>query len=144
MTFIPLEDRAERPDLKAKLEAQGVSPILADLLARRGIESTDELDNALIHLHPPSALTGAPEAAASLGEAIQRGASMLIVGDYDADGATATAVMVRGLRKFGAEVDFLVPDRFAFGYGLTPALVEHARQRFSPRPDWLITVDNGV
>lgn len=144
MTPIPLEDRAERPDLKAKLEAQGVPPILADLLARRGIQSTDELDTALIRLHPPHALTGAPEAAASLGEAIQRGASILIVGDYDADGATATAVMVRGLRKFGAQVDFLVPDRFAFGYGLTPALVEHARQRFSPLPNWLITVDNGV
>lgn len=144
MTPIPLEDRAERPDLRAKLEAQGLPPILADLLARRGIQSTDELDTALIRLHPPHALTGAPEAAASLGEAIQRGASILIVGDYDADGATATAVMVRGLRKFGAQVDFLVPDRFAFGYGLTPALVEHARQRFSPLPDWLITVDNGV
>ena len=144
MTHIALEDRPSQPLLRATLEAQGLPGVLADCLARRGVASIDELDTALIRLHPPHALTNAPEAAASLGRAIQGGASILIVGDYDADGATATAVMVRGLRRFGATVDFLVPDRFAFGYGLTPALVEHARKTFSPLPDWLITVDNGV
>jgi len=87
-------------------------------------------------------------AAHKIALAIQAGKRLLVVADYDADGATACAVAVRGLRRFGARVDFLVPDRFVFGYGLTPALVDHAvardRERSLNPPDWIITVDNGI
>ncbi|MFM1827063.1 MAG: single-stranded-DNA-specific exonuclease RecJ [Pseudomonadota bacterium] len=118
---------------------------LARCLAARGVTDAQELDEALTRLLPPSSLTHANEAANHVADAILNGDSFLIIGDYDADGATATAVMVRGLRKLGGRVDFLVPDRFRFGYGLSPALVEHADSVFtSPRPTWIITVDNGI
>ena len=82
-----------------------------------------------------------PEAARLLADAIARGKRLLIVGDYDCDGATASAVGVLGLRALGAVVDYLVPNRFDFGYGLTPEIVRLAAER---RPDILVTVDNGI
>jgi single-stranded-DNA-specific exonuclease len=89
----------------------------------------------------PQLLKGVGEAAALLADSIERKKRLLIVADYDADGATACAVGVRALRMFGATVDYLVPDRFKLGYGLSPELVELAAQR---KPDLLITVDNGI
>jgi single-stranded-DNA-specific exonuclease len=101
----------------------------------------DELDTSLKNLLPPEALTGTTEAAILLADAIEAGARMVIVADYDCDGATACAVGVRALRAFGADVHYLVPDRVTLGYGLTPAMVEIAARL---EPDVLITVDNGI
>ena len=81
--------------------------------------------------------------AALLADAIERGQRILIIADYDCDGATACAVGIHALRAFGARVEFLVPDRFKLGYGLTPELVDIAAQRPAGKPDLLVTVDNG-
>ena len=125
----------------ARLADAGLHPLLARLYAARGIARADELDTSLKNLLPPEALTGTTEAAILLADAIEAGARMVIVADYDCDGATACAVGVRALRAFGADVHYLVPDRVALGYGLTPAMVEIAARL---EPDVLITVDNGI
>lgn len=122
------------------LEA-GTHPLLARLYAARGIESREQLDYSLKSLLPPARLKGVHEAAQILADAIEAGARMLIVADYDCDGATACAVGIRALRAFGADVGYLVPNRFEYGYGLTPAIVELAAKM---EPDLLITVDNGI
>src|SRR3546814_13944424 len=93
---------------------------------------------------PPGQLTHVQQAAAVLADAIQARRKLLIVADYDCDGATACAVGLRALRSMGAIVDFLVPNRFETGYGLSPAVVELAVQHASGKPDMLITVDNGI
>ncbi len=118
-----------------------VHPLLARIYAARGVSHPSELDYALKHLLPPAALTGTHAAAELLADAIEAGARMVIVADYDCDGATACAVGVRALRAFGADVGYLVPNRFEYGYGLTPAIVELAARM---EPDVLITVDNGI
>jgi len=123
------------------LAATGVSPLLARLFAARGVHSPTELDLSFRALLPPASLTGAREAAELLADAIEAGARMVIVGDYDCDGATACAVGVRALRAFGADVHYLVPDRMTLGYGLTPPMVELAAKL---DPEVLITVDNGI
>ncbi|MBW7861617.1 MAG: single-stranded-DNA-specific exonuclease RecJ [Rhodocyclaceae bacterium] len=124
-----------------RLIDSGVHPLLARVYAARGITRSDELDYGLKSLLPPEALRGTQEAAQLLADAIEAGARLLIVADYDCDGATACAVAVRALRAFGAEVGYLVPNRFEYGYGLTPAIVELAARQ---QPDVLITVDNGI
>ncbi|MDR1461994.1 MAG: single-stranded-DNA-specific exonuclease RecJ [Azoarcus sp.] len=123
------------------LTSAGMHPLLARLFAARGISGADGLDLSLKALLPPAALTGANEAAQLLADAIESGARMVIVADYDCDGATACAVGVRALRAFGADVHYLVPDRITLGYGLTPPMVELAAQL---SPEVLITVDNGI
>jgi single-stranded-DNA-specific exonuclease len=123
----------------------GVHPLMAKLYAARGVCSPDELQDGLQGLLPPREMHSIEDAASALATAIEEGKRLLIVADFDADGATACAVGLRGLKRFGAQVDFLVPDRFAFGYGLTPALVDHAMKVFADAPpDWIVTVDNGV
>lgn len=119
----------------------GIHPLLARLYAARGVASRADLDYSLGALLPPTALSGTHEAAQLLADAIEAGARMVIVADYDCDGATACAVGVRALRAFGADVHYLVPDRITMGYGLTPAMVELAARM---EPDLLITVDNGI
>jgi len=134
----------ERPYVEADrraLVAAGVHPLLARIYAARRIRSADELAYASAGLHAPALLKGAEQAATLLADHIQAGKRLLIIADYDADGATACAVGMRALRMFGANVDFLVPDRFKLGYGLSPELVEVAAER---KPDLLITVDNGI
>ena len=116
-------------------------PVLARLYAARGVCMPDEIETALARLVAPQALKGANEAAEVLADAIEGKRRMLVIADYDCDGATACAVAVRGLRMFGADVDYLVPNRFEYGYGLTPEIVALAAQR---QPDLLITVDNGI
>jgi single-stranded-DNA-specific exonuclease len=128
------------PALSA-LTAAGLSPLLARLFAARGVPDAAGLDLSFKALLPPAALTGADEAARLLADAIEAGARMVIVADYDCDGATACALGVRALRAFGADVHYLVPDRVTLGYGLTPPMVELAA-RLSP--ELLITVDNGI
>jgi len=124
-----------------QLVREGLHPVLARVCASRGIRGRRELEDALSGLLPPSALLGAERAAALLADAIAAGKRMLIVADYDCDGATACALGVRALAAFGASVGYLVPNRFEFGYGLTPEVVALAAQS---KPDLLVTVDNGV
>lgn len=116
-------------------------PVLARAYAARGIESTDQLAAGLEHLLPVGTLEGVEAAVELLCGHRERG-RILVVGDFDADGATSSALIVRALRAWGfAEVDFLVPNRFEFGYGLTPEIVALASTR---RPTLIITVDNGI
>jgi single-stranded-DNA-specific exonuclease len=131
------------PRAEHDLMQSGVSPLLARLYAARGVKNITELDESLQGLLPPSTLTNADKAAVMLADAIAQNKRLLIIADYDCDGATACAVAMRGLRMFDANVGYLVPNRFTFGYGLTPAIVELAAQQ-TPRPDILITVDNGI
>src|SRR5579885_3644905 len=117
-------------------------PILRRVYAARQVGSEKELDRALESLLPYQSLLGMDDAVRLLSEAIAANQKILIVGDFDADGATSTALAIRALRSFGAEhLQYLVPNRFAYGYGLTPELVEAAKQ-FSPA--LIVTVDNGI
>jgi single-stranded-DNA-specific exonuclease len=100
-----------------QLEQQGLHPLLARLYAARGVTDKAELDYELKSLLPPTALTHASDAASLLADAIEAEAKLLIIGDYDCDGATATAVGMRALKALGADVDFLLPDRFKLGNG---------------------------
>ena len=124
-----------------QLVREGLHPVLARICAARGIGRRIELDDALAGLLPPDTLLNADRAAALLADAIAAGKKMLIVADYDCDGATACALGVRALSAFGANVGYLVPNRFEFGYGLTPEIVALAARS---RPDLIITVDNGI
>src|SRR5688572_27302590 len=115
------------------LEQAGVHPLLARLYAARGITSSEQLDDSLARLLPPQALQGAEQAAALLADAITRRARIVVVADYDCDGATACAVALRGLALLGAvpgTLAYVVPDRQRHGYGLTPAIVDLALGAF--------------
>lgn len=119
----------------------GVDPVFARLYASRGVGSASELDYALAALPSFAELKGIDEAATRLARAVRERERIVIVADYDADGATACALGMLGLRRLGAEVDFIVPNRFEYGYGLTPEIVALAARR-SPR--LIVTVDNGI
>ena len=136
-------DRDYDPAAARRLAAEGVLPPLARALAARGVTSMRDLQLATRDLHPPGELAHVDVAARLLADAIEAKRHMTIVADYDCDGATACAVGVRGLRALGASVDYVVPNRFEFGYGLTPEIVDLAAAR-APRPELLITVDNGI
>jgi len=124
------------PDLGA------LPPLLTRLYAARGVQSAAELDKGLARLIPYQQLKGMDAAIDLLVLGLQQGQRMLIVGDFDADGATASTVGVLGLHMLGAaHVDYLVPNRFEYGYGLTPEIVAVALER---EPQLLITVDNGI
>lgn len=123
------------------LQASGISALMARLLAARGVADVAQTSVHLSALLPPQQLTNNQAMAKRLAEAIKSNKKLLVVGDYDADGATATAVAVKGLRMFGANVDFLVPNRFEYGYGLTPEIVRLAATQ---APDIIVTVDNGI
>ncbi len=132
--------------LRALPESLGAP--LRRVLAARGV-ALSELDTGLTALLPVSSLPGTAEAAERLATARQQQERIVIVGDFDADGATAAALMMTCLREFGFDhVDYLVPDRFRFGYGLSAALIEFALQGCEaarqPPPQLLITVDNGI
>ena len=131
----------QRPYLTRPENIQGVSPFIAQILARRGVQSEQELELKLKHLLAPN-LKGLPQAVELLDQALDQQKKIVIVGDYDADGATSTALMVLALREMGAQVNYLVPDRFKYGYGLTPAIADLAFAKF--QPDVLVTVDNGI
>lgn len=121
----------------------GFPPVLARVLAARGLTSPAQMDHSLEHLIPYTELTGTVEMANILADAVITGKRLLVVADYDADGATSCALMMRGLRAFGANVGYIIPDRIEHGYGLTPAIAEIACAQ-EPRPDYVITVDNGI
>ena len=124
-----------------QLILEGLHPVLARLAAARGISGRGELDDALDKLLLPAALMGMDTAAKRLADAVQKHERIVIVADYDCDGATACAVGMRALRAMQADVQFIVPDRFRFGYGLTPEIVALAAEL---KPDIIITVDNGI
>ena len=133
------------PAVARRLVASGLPAPLARALAARGVTSEADLRLSLAGLTAPTELSHVTEAASLLADAIEADARLLIVADYDCDGATACAVGLRGLRMLAAgtqsAIDYLVPNRFEYGYGLTPEIVELAAQR---SPDLLVTVDNGV
>jgi single-stranded-DNA-specific exonuclease len=134
----------QRPVLQETVEylqASGLPPLMSRLFAARGVADVAQVAVNLSNLLPPQSLTNNQMMAKLLADAIQANKKLLVVGDYDADGATATAVAVKGLRAFGADVSFLVPNRFEYGYGLTPEIVALAATQ---KPDVIITVDNGI
>jgi len=134
----PLADRPVDPGALEKLA--GLDPLLARVYAARDVRTPGDLDAALSRLLPVGTLPGIDDAVDLLLE--HRSGHVSVVGDFDADGATSTALVLRCLRGFGfANVDYLVPDRFRFGYGLSPEIVDVAAAR---RPDLIVTVDNGV
>jgi single-stranded-DNA-specific exonuclease len=125
-------------DLMQKLG--DIDPLHARLFAMRGLTSADQLDYRLAKLAPVSALENVDAAASLIIE--KREQRIIVIGDFDVDGATSTALMLRCLREFGFnDVEYLVPNRFAYGYGLSPEIVDVAAQR---TPGLLITVDNGI
>ena len=126
------------PDAVAALG--DIDPLHARLFVMRGLTDSTELDYSLARLLPVSQLDNIDEAAELV--IVNRDRRIVVVGDFDVDGATSTALMLRCLREFGfADVDYLVPNRFEYGYGLTPEIVRVAAQS---QPDLLITVDNGI
>ncbi len=126
------------------LQNAGIHPLLARLWAARGVTEPGQTQMGWPALLPPGTLTHSAHAAAVLADAIQAGKRLLIVADYDCDGATACAVGLRALWAMGANVDFLVPNRFETGYGLSPAVVDLAVAHRAGKPDLIITVDNGI
>jgi single-stranded-DNA-specific exonuclease len=124
------------------LRQGGIHPVLARLYAARGLTDARELSSELSALVPPAGLLHIDAAAVFLADAIAASKNMVIVADYDCDGATACAVALRGLRAMGARVDYIVPNRFEYGYGLTPEIVALTAREKSP--DIIITVDNGI
>ena len=135
--------RIEQRPVPASLPDLGdLPPLLTRLYAARGVQTAAELDKGLARLIPFQQLKGIDAAVDLLVVALQQRQRILIVGDFDADGATASSVGVLGLRQLGAvHVDYLVPNRFDYGYGLTPEIVAVALER---EPDLLLTVDNGI
>lgn len=124
------------------ISATDVHPLLARIYAARGIKTIYELERGLAALDKPAALGGLVEAVDLLVAARAQSWRVLVVGDFDADGATSCAVALLGLKALGIhDVSYLVPNRFEFGYGLTPEIVALARER---EPDLLVTVDNGI
>jgi len=141
--MVTIVHRPYDTDIAASLMAGGLSPTLSRVLAARGIQQVSQLEASLAKLIPPEKLTNNLHMAMLLADAIAANKRMLVIGDYDADGATATAVAIRGLRSMGAIVDYLVPNRFEYGYGLTPEIVDLAAAN-PLKPDIIITVDNGI
>lgn len=142
---LKIRERVADPIALERLLAAGIDPLLARLMAARGIDRPEALNETLQALTPPGEMAGLAQAAQLLTSAISDGQSLCVVGDYDCDGATATALTVLGMRLMGARIDYLVPNRFTHGYGLSPgvvdALLKHPR---IGQPDCIITVDNGI
>lgn len=138
MSLVKIKHRV----LEKNFEVAELSDTLATVLANRGITHTQQIDYALNRLLPPNGLSNINNAADLLAEAITADAGIVIVGDFDADGATSCALAIRCLKAFGAtNVSYLVPNRFEYGYGLSPEIVGVAAMR---QPDLIITVDNGI
>ena len=127
--------------LEKQLIEFDIHKTLASILSARAIDSSNEIDYKLEKLIPYCELSFAESAANFILDMILAKKNILIIGDYDADGATASACAIKGLEKFGANVDFLVPNRFEDGYGLSVSIVEKALEK---KPDLIITVDNGI
>ena len=133
--------RPINPQLQSALQAAGANPLIAQLYAARNVADSSELNDSLKQLIPYTQLTNCTAAASRLADAIQAQQKILIIADYDADGATACSVAMKGLASMGAAVDFFVPNRFEHGYGLTPELADIAHAKGA---DLIVTVDNGI
>ena len=133
--------RPINPQLQSALQAAGANPLIAQLYAARNVADSSELNDSLKQLIPYTQLTNCTAAASRLADAIQSQQKILIIADYDADGATACSVAMKGLASMGAAVDFFVPNRFEHGYGLTPELADIAHAKGA---DLIVTVDNGI
>ena len=132
----------ERPVGVLSTSLASLHPVIARIYAGRGVSELSELDKGLDTLLPDGAMLGIDAGVARLVTALQQQESILIVGDFDCDGATSTTTALLALRAFGFnQVDYLVPNRFEYGYGLSPEIVDVAQQK---RPDLIITVDNGI
>ena len=143
LTVTPRFSATKIDDIPCDLQPLAqTSMTLARVLAGRGVQDVANLDTAFNKMLPANSLTGITKAVALLDEAIDTQQKILIVGDFDCDGATSTALMVRVLREMGAQVEFLVPDRFKYGYGLTPEIVALGIETY--HPDVIVTVDNGI
>lgn len=135
-------DILERQTSQESALDESVHPVLKRIYAGRGVATEDDLNLDLAGLHPPSLLKNIDQASALLAQAIIAKENILVVGDFDADGATSSALFLLCLRSMGHQrVGFLVPNRFEFGYGLTPEIVAVAAER---KPDLIVTVDNGI
>lgn len=131
----------QRPLLTNPDLFQGLPSFIQTILAGRGVQHATQLELKLQHLLKPT-FKGLDSAVTLIDEAIDTQQHIVIVGDYDTDGATSTALMVLALRQMGAKVDYVVPDRFKYGYGLTPKIADLVEQKYQPQ--LLITVDNGI
>ena len=141
-TLSPPIIRRRHADVSSALQNAALPEVLKRVYASRGITDPGELALSLNQLLPPTSLKGVADAAELLADAIEGEARVLIVGDFDADGATSCAMAVSVLQQMGLrEVAYLVPNRFEFGYGLTPEIVEMA---VAQMPDLIVTVDNGI
>jgi single-stranded-DNA-specific exonuclease len=142
-----IKERPINQEVLEHLIENEISPVMAKLWASRGIQHASELSLQISQLIPPNDLKGCQEAAQYLAQALAENRKIVIVADYDCDGATACAVGILGLEELGqsfnSQIDFIVPNRFTMGYGLTPEVVELAANR-NPRPEIIITVDNGI
>ncbi len=138
MTNLQIKPRATQNSASIS----GLSRVMSKVLSSRGETKANCLEYSLKHLLPPQGLSHINAAADMLAEAVTAGASIVIVGDFDADGATSCALAVRCLKAFGLDdVSYLVPNRFEYGYGLSPEIVGMAAMR---QPDIIVTVDNGI
>ncbi len=138
--------RAYDPATSQRLQSEGFSRPLSQVLAGRKVLGREEMSTGLATLAPPSSLPHALEAATVLADALEEGKSIAIVGDYDCDGATASTVAYRGLGMLGfpaSKLACFIPDRMEMGYGLSPAVVDAVCGKFG-RPDLILTVDNGA
>ena len=143
LTVTPRFSATKIDDIPCDLQPLAqTSMTLARVLAGRGVQDVANLDTSFNKMLPANSLTGISKAVALLDKAIDTQQKILIVGDFDCDGATSTALMVRVLREMGAQVEFLVPDRFKYGYGLTPEIVALGIETY--HPDVIVTVDNGI
>lgn len=139
-----LSPRPSQPAVAQQLEQGGLHPLLAQLYAARNVNTIQETTSKWAALLPPHSLHHIKQGAQLLADAIEGQWRILIVADYDCDGATACAVGIRALTDMGADVDFIVPNRFETGYGLSPEVVHIAAELPEGKPDLIITVDNGI
>ena len=139
--MLNLTPRPYSPAVAERLCSAGLPPLLARLYAARGVAAPGEMKHKLAELLPFREMKHCEAAAVRLADAIARREKLLVVADYDADGATACAVAITGLTTLGANIEYVVPNRFEYGYGLSPEIARLAAER---RPDLLITVDNGI
>lgn len=138
--FVTREVNSEHVE---KLEKQGLSPGMARILAARGIEDSSSLQYDLRNAIPVSKLTNVDKMAKLIADKMEDNQKFLLVADYDSDGATSCVIGIRAMRAFGADIDFMVPNRFVHGYGLTPDIVKEVIAGGNP-PDCILTVDNGI
>lgn len=137
-----LKQRNINPAAVSRLISQGIEPVLARVYAARGVGDKSEIHGGLLDLYSFREMKGALDAAEILADAISGNKRIVIVADYDSDGATSCSVGLLALRQFGGQVEYMVPNRFVHGYGLTSSIVEEVHAKY--HPDFILTVDNGI